>query len=195
MLCAKQTCSKCAFNHTPGGHVSTKVHIKSTTWRPCELSPGVSKVLWGDMCTGCQYSKLHNTSWYMHLRLLSSVSLVQILLPPIAPAPAASDDASEAMPAAAAEPEQSSPDVIDQSDMPDIPAPALPDLAPAEQPPAEHAVAPPRALPAPAVQAEKPATLGLFPTAPRLGAARAGLLPQLKGQVEALEDKELEMRL
>ena len=99
------------------------------------------------------------------------------------------------MPAAAAEPEQSSPDVIDQSDMPDIPAPALPDLAPAEQPPAEHAVAPPRALPAPAVQAEKPATLGLFPTAPRLGAARAGLLPQLKGQVEALEDKELEMRL
>lgn len=134
----------------------------------------------------------------MHLQLLISVSLVQVLLPPIAPAPATSEDASEAMPTAAAEPEQSSPDVIDQSDMPDIPAPALPDLAPAEQPPAEHAVAPPKGLPAPAIQTEGPTSLSLFPTAPRLGAARAGgagLLPQLRGQIEALEDKELEMRL
>ncbi|DBA75369.1 TPA: hypothetical protein ACH3X1_010636 [Trebouxia sp. C0004] len=136
-----------------------------------------------------------NTS-YKSLNLPDGVAesamqpLSEIQLPPAASA-AAPEAAGAATTSAAAEPEQLPPGLLPK---PDAALSGLPDLAPAELAPAEHAVA----SPAIAAQNQKSISTGLYAAVPSPGAARAGgpgLLPQLKVQIETLEDKELEIRL
>ena len=69
---------------------------------------------------------------------------------------------------------------------------ALPDLAPAERPPAEHAAAPEAPFGLPDHSSHRS---GQLQAGPFQGAGRKILLPQMKLQIGALEDKELEQRL
>ncbi len=119
--------------------------------------------------------------------------MLQIQLPPAAAV--TTPEAAEA--AATSEPEQLPPGLLPK---PDAALPGLPDLAPAELAPDEHAAPAEHALasPALAMQVQRSISTGLPATVPSPGAARArgpGLLPQLKVQIETLEDKGLEMRL
>ena len=119
--------------------------------------------------------------------------MLQIQLPPAAAV--TTPEAAEA--AATLELEQLPPGLLPK---PDAALPGLLDLAPAELPPDEHAAPAGHAVasPALAIQILRSISTGLYPAVPSPGAARAGgpgLLPQLKVQVETLEDKELEMRL
>ena len=118
--------------------------------------------------------------------------VLQIQLPPAAAVTTA--EAAEA--AATSDSEQLPPGLLPKSDaaLPGLPDSAPAELAPAELAPAEHAVASPTL----AIQIPRSISTGLYPAVPSPGAARAGgpgLLPQLKVQIETLEDKELEMRL
>lgn len=112
--------------------------------------------------------------------------------------PAATVTTLEAAEAAATpEPRQLPPGVLPK---PDAALPGLPDLAPAELAPDEHAAPAEHAVASPAFasQMQRSISTGLPAALPNPGAARgsgSGLLPQLKVQIETLEDKELEMRL
>jgi hypothetical protein len=119
--------------------------------------------------------------------------VLQIQLPPAAAV--TTPEAAEA--AVTSEPEQLPPGLLPK---PNAALPGLPDLAPAELAPDEHAAPAEHAVASPALAIQIPRSIstGLYPAAPSPGAARAGgpgLLPQLKVQIETLEDKELEMRL
>lgn len=116
--------------------------------------------------------------------------MLQIQLPPAAAI--TTPEAAEA--AALSEPEQLPPGLLPK---PDAALPGLPDLAPAELAPLEHAAPAEHAAASPALAIQIPRSIstGLPSAVPSPGAARAGLLPQLKVQIETLEDKELEMRL
>ncbi|DBA81250.1 TPA: hypothetical protein ACH3X2_006877 [Trebouxia sp. C0005] len=112
--------------------------------------------------------------------------------------PAATVTTLEAAEAAATpEPRRLPPGVLPK---PDAALPGLPDLAPAELAPDEHAAPAEHAVASPAFasQMQRSISTGLPAALPNPGAARgsgSGLLPQLKVQIETLEDKELEMRL
>ncbi|KAL0045300.1 hypothetical protein WJX82_003127 [Trebouxia sp. C0006] len=121
------------------------------------------------------------------------VGVPQIQLPPAAAVTTA--EAAEA--AATSDSEQLPPGLLPKSD---AALPGLPDSAPAELAPDEHAAPAEHAVASPtlAIQIPRSISTGLYPAVPSPGAARAGgpgLLPQLKVQIETLEDKELEMRL
>ena len=116
--------------------------------------------------------------------------VLQIQLPPAAEAAATSDS------------EQLPPGLLPKSDaaLPGLPDSAPAELAPAELAPDEHAAPAEHAVASPtlAIQIPRSISTGLYPAVPSPGAARGGgpgLLPQLKVQIETLEDKELEMRL
>ena len=119
--------------------------------------------------------------------------VLQIQLPPAAAVTTA--EAAEA--AATSDSEQLPPGLLPKSD---AALPGLPDSAPAELAPDEHAAPAEHAVASPALAIQIPRSIstGLPAAVPSPGAARAGgpgLLPQLKVQIETLEDKELEMRL
>lgn len=127
---------------------------------------------------------------------IESTLLLQIQLPPAASV-ATPEAAEAAITSAAAEPEQLPPGLLPK---PDAALPGLPHLAPAELAPDEHAAPAEHAVASPALATQIPRSIstGLPAAVPSPGAARAGgpgLLPQLKVQIETLEDKELEMRL
>lgn len=122
--------------------------------------------------------------------------LLQIQLPPAASVDTP-EAAEEATTSAAAEPQQLPPGLLPK---PDATLPELPDLAPADLAPDDHAAPAEHAVASPAltIQVQRSISTGLPAAVPSSGAARAGgpgLLPQLKVQIETLEDKELEMRL
>ena len=135
--------------------------------------------------------------WYGMLTLINAEKtlLMQIQLPARTPAAAEAEPAQEAATTPAAEPEQLPDGLLQENtDRATAATSALPDLAPAELPPAEHAMAPQAAQ----IQTHSSVNQGQHRAALAQGTGRfgaPGLLPKLKVQIETLEDKELEMRL